>query len=431
MAANASGPNSLRTVAVVVVVVTSTVDEVGTDVDVAGGAVGALDVSVPEDPQPTSSNPPTTSATAFKSSSSQPARHRTHRVAAALRHPARPPRLRLTLTGRATGRGGAMQAIVQDEYGEPEDVLRLEEIDPPEFGDDEVLLDVEAAAVHRGDWHAIAGLPYPIRLAGFGLRAPKHRVPGSEVAGRVQAVGKDVTTLHPGDEVFGVAAGSFAEYAPALARKLAPKPERLTFEQAAAVPVSGLTALHALRDHGHVQRGQRVLVIGASGGVGTYAVQIAKTFGAEVTGVCSTAKVDLVRSIGADHVIDYTRADITDDGRRHDVIIDIGGNRSLAQLRRALTPRGTLVITGGETGGRWLGGTDRQLRALVLSPFVSQKLRTFISSENNQDLLALTELIEAGSVTPVVDKAYALRDVPAAVSYVSNGHARGKVAITV
>ena len=174
-----------------------------------------------------------------------------------------------------------------------------------------------------------------------------------------------------------------------------------------------------------------MLVIGASGGVGTYAVQIAKTFGAEVTGVCSTAKVDLVRSIGADHVIDYTRADITDDGRRHDVIIDIGGNRSLAQLRRALTPRGTLVITGGETGGRWLGGTDRQLRALVLSPFVSQKLRTFISSENNQDLLALTELIEAGSVTPVVDKAYALRDVPAAVSYVSNGHARGKVAITV
>jgi NADPH:quinone reductase-like Zn-dependent oxidoreductase len=323
-----------------------------------------------------------------------------------------------------------MQAIVQDEYGEA-DVLRVEEIDKPELGDDRVLVRVHAAAVDRGVWHLMAGLPYPIRLAGYGLRAPKSAVPGMDLAGSVEAVGKDVTTLQPGDEVFGIGEGSFAEYASARADKLAPKPESLTFEQAAAVPVSALTALQAVRNQGGVQPGQKVLVIGASGGVGSFAVQIAKAFGAEVTGVCSTTKVDMVRSLGADHVIDYTHAGIADSGQRYDVIIDIGGNRSLSQLRRALTPRGTLVITGGETGGRLLGGSDRQLRALMLSPFVGQKLRTFVASENNEDLRVLTELIEAGQVTPAIDRTYPLSEVPAAIRYMLDGHARGKVVITV
>jgi NADPH:quinone reductase-like Zn-dependent oxidoreductase len=282
-----------------------------------------------------------------------------------------------------------MRAIVQDRYGEAEDVLRLEEIDRPEIGDDEVLLDVRAAGVDRGVWHLMAGLPYPVRVAGYGIRAPKHRVRGVDVAGCVEAVGKNVTTLRPGDEVFGIGDGSFAEYVSARADKLAPKPKNLTFEQAAAVPISALTALQAVRDRGHVQPGQQVLVLGASGGVGTFAVQIAKAFGAEVTGVCSTTKMDMVRTIGADHVVDYTRADFAAEGQRYDVIIDIGGNSSLTHLRRALNPKGTLVITGGETDGRWLGGSDRQLRALMLSPFVSQKLGTFIASENNTDLFVL------------------------------------------
>jgi NADPH:quinone reductase-like Zn-dependent oxidoreductase len=324
-----------------------------------------------------------------------------------------------------------MKAIVQDEYGEAGDVLRLEEIDKPEIADDEVSVPVHAAGVDRGVWHLMTGLPYPVRLAGYGLRAPKTRVRGREVAGCVEAVGNDVTTLQPGDEVFGVGEGSFAEYACARADKLAPKPESLTFEQAAAVPVSALTALQGLRDHGRVQPGQNVLIIGASGGVGTFAVQIAKAFGAQVTGVCSTTKVDLVRSIGADHVIDYTHGDITDSAQRYDMILDTGGNRSLSQLRRALTPRGTLVIVGGETGGRWLGGADRQLRALMLSPLVGQKLGTFIASENKKDLLVLKELIESGQVTPAIDRTYPLSEVPAAIRYMQEGHARGKVVITV
>lgn len=237
-----------------------------------------------------------------------------------------------------------MKAIIQDEYGEVGDVLRLQEIGKPEIEDDEVLVRVHAAGVDRGVWHIMAGLPYPIRIAGYGLRAPKTGVRGSEVAGSVEAVGKDVTTLAPGDEVFGVANGSFAEYARARADKLAPKPQNLSFEQAAAVPVSALTALQAVRDHGRVQAGQKVLIIGASGGVGSFAVQIAKAFGAEVTGVSSTSKVDLVRSLGADHVVDYTCNDIADSGQRYDVILDTGGNRSLSELRHALTPQGTLVI---------------------------------------------------------------------------------------
>jgi NADPH:quinone reductase-like Zn-dependent oxidoreductase len=277
----------------------------------------------------------------------------------------------------------------------------------------------------------MAGLPYPIRLAGYGLRAPKNPVLGMDVAGVVEAVGKDVTRFQPGDEVFGIGKGSYAEYARASENKLAPKPTNLTSEQAAVVAVSGLPALQGLRNHGRVEPGQHVLIIGASGGVGTYAVQLAKAFGAEVTGVCSTTKVELVRSLGADHVIDYTRDDFAAGEQRYDVILDIGGNASLSRLRRALAPKGTLVITGGETGGRWLGGSDRQVRALVLSRFVAQKLTTFISSENHDDMIVLSELIEAGKVTPVIDRTYPLSEVGKAIRYVEEGHARGKVVITV
>src|SRR5215218_8563953 len=323
-----------------------------------------------------------------------------------------------------------MKAMVRDAYGPP-DVLELRDIDIPEISDDEVLLRVHAAGVGRDVWHVMAGLPYPIRLAGYGLRGPKNPVIGSDVAGVVETVGEDVSRFRPGEEVFGIGEGSFAEYARAREDKLAPKPENLSFEQAAAVPVTGLTALQAVRDHGRVTPEQEVLIIGASGGVGTFAVQIAKAFGAHVTGVCSTAKEEMVRSIGADRVIDYTREDFAQSERRYDLILDIGGNSSLARLRRALTPEGTLVIVGGEGGGRWLGGTDRQIRALVLSPFVSQKLGTFVNRENHEDLLVLKELIESGKVTPVIDRTYLLSDVPEAIRYLEEGHARGKVVISV
>ena len=323
-----------------------------------------------------------------------------------------------------------MKAIVQDSYGGA-DVLELRDIDKPEIADDEVLVRVHAAGVDRGVWHVMTGLPYPIRLAGYGFRAPRNGVLGMDVAGVVEAVGKDVSRFQPGDEVFGIGKGAFAEYARVPENKLAPKPANLTFEQAAVVSISGSTALQAVRDHGRVKPGQKVLVIGASGGVGTYAVQLAKAFGAQVTAVCSTAKMDMVRSLGADHVIDYTGEDFADGQQRYDVIVDIGGNASLSRLRRALTPRGTLVITGGETDGRWLGGSDRQIRALMLSPFVGQKLGTFIASENHEDLLVLTELIEAGKVTPAIDRTYPLSEVPNAIRYLKEGHARGKVVITV
>ena len=323
-----------------------------------------------------------------------------------------------------------MKAIARDTYGST-DVLELRDIGRPEIGEDEVLVRVYAAGVDRGVWHIMTGLPYPIRLAGFGLRAPKNPVIGADLAGVVEAVGNRVTRFQPGDEVFGIGKGSFAEYARALEDKLAPKPANLTFEQAAVLAISGLTALQALRDHGRVERGQEVLIIGASGGVGTYAVQIAKAFGAHVTGVCSTTKVEMVRSIGADHVIDYTREDFTEGEQRYDLILDIGGNSTLARLRRALTPEGTLVITGGEGGGRWLGGTDRQLRATMLSPFVGQKLGTFINKENHEDMLVLKELIESGKVTPVIDKTFPLSETPEAIRYLETGHARGKVVIRV
>src|SRR5215208_752861 len=258
-----------------------------------------------------------------------------------------------------------MKAIFRDEYGSP-DVLQLRDIDKPEITDDEVLLRVRAAGVGRDVWHVMAGLPYPIRLAGYGLRAPKNPVIGSDVAGVVETVGNNVSTFQPGDEVFGIGKGSYAEYARAPEDKLTPKPENLTFEQAAVIAIMGSTALQALRDHGKVEPGQEVLIIGASGGVGTYAVQIAKALGAQVTGVCSTAKAEMVRSIGADRVIDYRREDFAEGDKRYDVILDIGGNSSLARLRRVLASRGTLVMVGGEEGGRWLGGTDRPLRAMML-----------------------------------------------------------------
>ena len=324
-----------------------------------------------------------------------------------------------------------MRAILQSEYGpRPEDVLRLGHLDAPAIEDDEVLVRVHAASVDRGTWHVMAGLPYPIRLAGFGFRRPKSSNPGRSLAGIVDVVGPATAGFAVGDEVFGICAGSFAEYARVTTAKLALKPANLTFEQAAAVPISGLTALQAVRDHGRVTAGQRVLIIGASGGVGTFAVQIAKSFGAEVTGVCSATKVDMVRSLGADHVIDYTSEDFAD-GAPYDVIIDIGGNATLRRLRGALTPKGTLVIAGGETDGRWLGGSDRQVRATLLSPFVGQKLGTFICSENASDLTVLRELIESGAATAAVDRSYPLGEVPEAIRYMLDGHAQGKIVITV
>jgi NADPH:quinone reductase-like Zn-dependent oxidoreductase len=285
--------------------------------------------------------------------------------------------------------------------------------------------------VDRGVWHVMTGLPYPIRLAGYGLRVPKNPVIGSDVAGVVEVLGKNVSRFQSGDEVFGIGKGSYAECVCAREDKLAHKPANLTSEQAAVVAISGLTALQGLRDHGRLEPEQKVLVIGASGGVGTFAVQLAKAFGAHVTGVCSTTKVDMVRSIGADHVIDYTREDFAEGDQRYDLILDIGGNSSLSRLRRALTPKGVLVITGGEGGGRWLGGTDRQLRALMLSPFVDQKLGTFVSKENHEDMIVLKELIEAGKVTPVINRTYPLSEVPEAIRYLEEGHAQGKVVITV
>jgi NADPH:quinone reductase-like Zn-dependent oxidoreductase len=323
-----------------------------------------------------------------------------------------------------------MKAMIRDAYGPP-DVLELREIDKPEIADDEVLVRVHAAGVGRDVWHVMRGLPYPIRLAGYGFRAPKNPVIGSDMAGVVEAVGKNVRRFLPRDEVFGIGNGSYAEYVCAREDKLAHKPINLTFEQAAVIAIMGSTALQALRDHGKVRPGQEVLIIGASGGVGTYAVQIAKAFGANVTGVCSTKKVEMVRSIGADHVIDYTREDFAEGDQRYDVILDIGGNSTLSRLRRALAQQGTLVIVGGEGGGRWLGGTDRQLRATILSRFVSQKLGTFINKENHEDLIVLKELIESGKVTPVIDRTYPLAEVPEAIRYLEQGHARGKVVITV
>ena len=322
-----------------------------------------------------------------------------------------------------------MRAIVRDVYGSA-DVLAVKDVEVPELAAGEVLVRVRAAGIDRGVWHIMTGLPYLGRLA-YGIRRPRAATLGSEVAGVVEAVGAEVTALQPGDEVFGIGNGSFADYASARPDKLARKPANLTFEEAAAVPVSGLTALQAVRDRGRTRPGQHVLIIGASGGVGTFAVQIAKAFGAGVTGVCSSAKVDLVRSIGADHVIDYTQGDITDDDQSYDVVLDIGGNRPLSQLRRVLARDGTLVIVGGEGGGRLLGGIDRQLRAIALSPFSRQRLGTFVASQNAKDLETLRKLIETGSVRPIVDRVCSLAEVPDAIRDLEAGRVRGKLVVAV
>jgi NADPH:quinone reductase-like Zn-dependent oxidoreductase len=320
-----------------------------------------------------------------------------------------------------------MKAIVYDRYG-PADVLRLADIDKPEPGDDEVLVRVHAAGVDYGVWHLMTGLPLPARAA-FGLRAPKNPVLGRDVAGTVEALGANVTKFRVGDEVFGTCGGSFAEYACVPAARCVPKPANLTLEQAAAVPVSGLTALHSLRDA--VRTGDKVLVIGAGGGVGTFAVQLAKAYGATVTGVCSTGKVDLVGSIGADDVVDYTQTDFADGTRHWDLIVDTGGMRRLSHLRRALAPKGRLILVGGEGGGRWLGGLDRGLRAILLSPFVSQRLGGVISVERGEDIEELRTLVEAGKLTPVVDRTFPLAAAAQAIRYLEEGRARGKVVITI
>jgi NADPH:quinone reductase-like Zn-dependent oxidoreductase len=324
---------------------------------------------------------------------------------------------------------GTMQAIVYDRYGSAE-VLRLARIPVPKIADNEVLLRVHAAGLDRGAWHLMMGQPYLLRLA-FGMRGPKNPVLGREAAGTVVAVGSVVTRFAVGDEVFGIAPGAFAEYAAAPEGKLARKPANITFEQAAVTAVSALTALQALTDVGRVEPGQQVLITGASGGVGSYAVQLAKAFGAQVTGVCSTAKLDLVRSLGADHVIDYTRDDFADGVHRYDLILDIAGNPAVSRLRRALTPTGTAVIVGGEEGGSLTGGLDRQLRALVWSRFVGQRLTSVLCKERASDLERLIPFIEAGTVTPSIDLTYPLDRVPEAMRHLAAGQARGKVAITV
>jgi NADPH:quinone reductase-like Zn-dependent oxidoreductase len=321
-----------------------------------------------------------------------------------------------------------MKAIVQDRYGSA-DVLKLQDIDTPVARPAEVLVRVGAASAFIGDWHVMTGTPYAIRLVS-GLRAPKQRVRGQDMAGQVQAVGDRVTRFRPGDEVFGVCDGAFAEYATARPDKLAPKPANLTFEQAATVPTTGCTALQGLRDVGKVQPGQTVLIIGAAGGVGSFAVQIAKAFGAHVTGVCSTRKVELVRSIGADDVVDYIREDVADRSHRYDVIFDTAGNRSVSHLRRALAAKGTLVLAGGEGAGRWLG-MGRVVRAKAMSPFVGQRMTNFLARPKTQDLIVLKDLIEDGKIVPIIGAEYPLREVPAAIRDLGKGHGQGKVVITV
>ncbi|MBX6355248.1 MAG: NAD(P)-dependent alcohol dehydrogenase [Micromonosporaceae bacterium] len=327
-----------------------------------------------------------------------------------------------------------MKAIVQDVYGSA-DVLELRDVDPPQAGDDEVLVQVRAAAVDPGVWILMTGQPYLARLMGFGVRRPKVAVRGRDFAGVVMATGARVTRVKPGDEVYGTSeSGSYAEYATAPERQVAVKPGNLSFEQAAAVPVSGTTALQAVRDGAGVQAGQRVLVVGAAGGVGSYAVQIAKAFGASVTGVCSTDKVDLVRSLGADDVIDYTRDEVDRDGPRYDAVIDIAGNRPLSLLRRALTPKGTLVLVGNgrQYGGGVTAGFGRQmLRAPLLSIFVGQRLRNLIAKERAEDLAELRQLIESGAVTPVIERTYPLGDAPEAIRHLGIGHAAGKIVVSI
>ena len=324
-----------------------------------------------------------------------------------------------------------MRAIVQDAYGDA-DALQLADIAVPTVGPDDVRVRVRAAGVHIGDWHVMTGQPYLMRIMGFGFRGPRARVRGMDMAGTVDAVGANVTGFQPGDDVYGVCDGAFAEYATARVETLAAKPAGLTFEQAAVLPTSGCTALQALRDAGEIAAGDRVLIIGASGGVGLFAVQIAKTFGAEVTGVCSTAKVGLVRTAGADHVIDYTADEVTDSGLRYDLVLDMGGDRTVAALRRCLTPRGRLVLVGGEGGGRIIGAAMiRSVRAVALSPFVKQRLRMVLGTTKADDLRMLTDLADSGKIIPVIDRSYPLPEAADAIRHLHTGRAEGKLLITV
>ncbi|MGY1858512.1 NAD(P)-dependent alcohol dehydrogenase [Modestobacter sp. SYSU DS0290] len=318
-----------------------------------------------------------------------------------------------------------MKATVREEYGSA-DVLAVADVQEPEIRADEVLVRVRAAGLDRGVWHLMTGTPYLVRL-GTGLRRPRNRVLGMDVAGVVEAVGDQVTTVRPGDEVFGSCSGAFAEYAAVREDRCTRKPAELGFEHAAALPSSSVTALQALRDQGRVRPGQRVLVIGAGGGVGTYAVQLAAAYGAHVTGVCSTAKVELVRSLGADDVIDHTREDLTG---RYDLVLDIAGNRTLRRLRQLLTPRGTLVIVGGEGGGRWTGGLDRQLRAVLWSLVLRQRMTFFVSTVRRADLEVVREFVGTGQVTPVLDRTATLEEVPRAMRDLEQGLVRGKAVVT-
>ena len=330
---------------------------------------------------------------------------------------------------------GNMRAIVQEAYGSA-DVLHEAQVPRPAIKENEVLVKVRAAGLDRGTWHVTTGLPFALRLA-YGFRAPRNPVPGLDLAGTVEAVGAKVTRFAVGDQVFGSGKGSFAEYAAARENQLAHKPAGISFEQAAAVPVSACTALIALRaggidpGKGPVAKEIKVLITGASGGVGSYAVQIAKAAGAEVTGVASAAKADLVRELGADHVIDYASRDFADGSERYDVIIDIAGNPSVSRLRRALTSSGTAVITGGEEGGSWTGSLDRQFRAVALSPFIRQRLTMIVGTQTAADLEYLAGILEAGTITPAIDRSYPLAQVPDAMRYFDAGKARGKIVITI
>ncbi len=325
-----------------------------------------------------------------------------------------------------------MKAIVYCDYGLAN--LKLKEIEKPVPSDDQVLVRVHAASVNPYDWHFVEGTPKIMRMMGVGLRKPKDTRLGVDFAGTVEAVGKNVTQFKPGDEVFGGRGGAFAEYVcPRASRAVALKPANITFEQAASVNIAGITALQALRDKGNVQPGQKVLINGASGGVGTFAVQIAKSFGAEVTGVCSTRNIDLVRSLGADHVIDYTKEDFAKGAERYDVILDNVPNHSLSECRRILNPNGKYVMIGGggPNDSRWIGPFGRVINTMVLSPFVSQKMGMMMADANQKDLTVLGDMMQSGKVKPVIDRTYKLSEVPAAIAYVEQGHARGKVVITV
>lgn len=323
-----------------------------------------------------------------------------------------------------------MRAVIQDRYGST-DTLSISTVDSPTIAADEVLIEVAAAGVDRGVWHLVTGRPYLVRLAGYGITRPKNRVPGLDVSGRVIAVGDAVQRFQVGDEVFGIAKGAYAELAAAKEEKLAHKPEAIPFEAAAVAAISGITALQALTDVGEVQGDQSVLIVGASGGVGSYAVQLAKALGATVTGVASGAKADLVRSLGADHVIDYAQNDYLDGQARYDLIVDIGGLNSLDRLRRVLKKAGTLVIVGGEGGGSVTGGIGRQLRAKLLSAFVPQRLTFFISTEHHSHIERLVRFMESGDVTPAVGRRYRLEETPEAIADLEDGRVRGKSVIVV